>query len=161
MFSYLIRKQGPILFRKLFNRSNLFSENFLCKRLLTDKVCEKINITKIKKEPSSFHTIMILVILLLVLLPSLTSSRRCCQSLWRNGSWNHSRTYGTWLHQLNNWIYKTSPTGLVFFSFSQAGPERSFYIFILSLEPTTTHSRNSESPSLPFCQGFPKAFRVL
>lgn len=54
-----------------FNWLSLFSENFLCKRLLADKVCDKINITKIKKEPSSFHTIMIQVMLLLVLLPSL------------------------------------------------------------------------------------------
>ena len=159
MFSYLIRKQGPILFRKLFNRSNLFSENFLCKRLLTNKVCEKINITKIKKEPSSFHTIMILVILLLVLLPSLTPSRRCCQSLWRNGSWNHSRTYGTWLHQLKP-IYKTSPTGLVFFISHKQGLKGVSISLFYPLEPTTNHFKNSESPSLPFCQGFPKTFLV-
>ena len=33
------------------------------------------------------------------------------------------------------------------------------FLFYL-LEATTTLFRNSESPSLPFCQGFPKAFRV-
>ena len=33
------------------------------------------------------------------------------------------------------------------------------FLFYL-LEATTTLFRNSESPSLTFCQGFPKAFRV-
>ena len=33
------------------------------------------------------------------------------------------------------------------------------FLFYL-LEATTTLFRNFGSPSLPFCQGFPKAFRV-